>query len=180
VVAFDNTILSLLLFPDAKLQGVEFARERVLGLMQKLVAAREQVLIPSPALCEALVTEGVDPGQVLEEIRKYACLRIGDFDQRAAIEMALRLRQAIQARDSREGLPSTKSAMKFDRQIVAIALVNGARVLYSDDAGVQKFAARCSLPVERTGDLPVPAMQNDLPFDSQQAGDSSGDAEKTE
>jgi hypothetical protein len=148
--------------------------------MEKLAAAREQVLIPSPALCEALVTEGVDAGEVLAEIHKYACIRIGDFDQRAAIEMALRLREAIRAGDSREGLSSTKSAMKFDRQIVAIALVNGARVLYSDDAGVQKFAARCSLPVERTADLPVPCMQSDLPFESQQAGDCNEDAENAE
>jgi predicted nucleic acid-binding protein len=29
--------------------------------------------------------------------------------------------------------------MKFDRQIVAIALTNGACVLYSDDDGVKKF-----------------------------------------
>jgi hypothetical protein len=47
MVAFDNTILSLLLFPDADLQQgpggetVEFARERVPGLVKELEAARE-------------------------------------------------------------------------------------------------------------------------------------------
>jgi hypothetical protein len=54
--------------------------------------------------------------------------------------------------------------MKFDRQIVAIALVSGARVLYSDDDGVAKFAAACGLAVKRVNDLPVPASQQDLQF----------------
>jgi hypothetical protein len=54
--------------------------------------------------------------------------------------------------------------MKFDRQIVAIALVSGASVLYSDDDGVVKFAAACGLAVKRVTDLPVPASQQALPF----------------
>jgi hypothetical protein len=76
----------------------------------------------------------------------------------------MRLRDARRAGDQREGLPITKSAMKFDRQIVAIALVSGASVLYSDDDGVAKFAAGCGLAVKRVADLPVPASQQPLPF----------------
>jgi hypothetical protein len=66
MVAFDSTILSLLLFPDADLrqgeQGrlVEHARERVLGLVRELEHAKERVLVPAPALAEVLVTQGVD------------------------------------------------------------------------------------------------------------------------
>lgn len=54
--------------------------------------------------------------------------------------------------------------MKFDRQIVAIALVSGASVLYSDDAAVAKFAADCGLTVKRIVDLPVPVKQGSLEF----------------
>jgi len=57
--------------------------------------------------------------------------------------------------------------MKFDRQIVAIPLVNEARVLYSDDDGVETFAANCGLAVKRVADLPVPASQGNLPFEQQ-------------
>ena len=52
MVAFDNTILSLLIFPDADLrqgssgQKVEYARERVLGLVQEIEDAREQSISP--------------------------------------------------------------------------------------------------------------------------------------
>jgi hypothetical protein len=52
--------------------------------------------------------------------------------------------------------------MKFDRQIVAIALTNGARILYSDDDGVKRFGERSGLRVVRTSDLPLPAVQQDL------------------
>jgi hypothetical protein len=76
----------------------------------------------------------------------------------------MRLREARKAGDRREGFPITKSAMKFDRQIVAIALVSGARVLFSDDDGVARFAAACGLAVKRVTDLPVPASQQDLQF----------------
>jgi hypothetical protein len=170
MVAFDTTVLSLLIFPDADLrqgrdgQRVEHARERVIGLVQRIEHAREQVLVPSPALCELLITEVADVQDVLTTLRGSAFIRIGGFDERAAVELAVRLREARNAGDQREGLPIGKSAMKFDRQIVAIALVNGASVLYSDDYGVEKFAASCGLTVKRVVDLPVPASQQPLPF----------------
>ena|ERR1017187_6149958 len=170
MVAFDNTILSLLIFPDAELrqgsegQKVEHARERVLGLVQQIEESRERVIVPAPALAELLVTEGVDIQDVLTTLRSSAFIRVESFDERAAVELAMRLREARKAGDQREGLPITKGAMKFDRQIVAIALVNGATVLYSDDGGVAKFAAGCGLKVRRVFDLPVPASQESFPF----------------
>ena len=170
MVAFDNTILSLLIFPDADLrqgsegQKVEHARERVAGLVQSVEDAREQVLVPTPALCELLVTEDADVQDVLTTLRGSAYIRVENFDERAAVELAMRLRDARRAGDQREGLPITKSAMKFDRQIVAIALVSGATILYSDDDGVAKFAAGCGLVVKRVADPPVPASQQPLPF----------------
>ena len=170
MVAFDNTILSLLLFPDAELQEgpdgqkVEHARERVLGLIESLEAGREQVAIPSPALAEVLVTEGADVQDILTTLRGSAFIRIESFDERAAVELAMRLREARKAGDQRESQPITKNAMKFDRQIVAIALVSGATVLYSDDVAVAKFAASCGLTVKRVVDLPIPVKQASLEF----------------
>jgi hypothetical protein len=180
MIALDSTILSLLLFPDAEIhQGeegavVEHARERVLGLVRELEHAREQVLVPAPALAEVLVTEGADVQDVLATLRGSAFIGIGDFDERAAVELAMRLRAAIKAGDAREGFKITKSAMKFDRQIVAIALVNGASALYSDDEGVRTFAQNCGLPVKRVSNLPVPASQTEFsfpePVEPEQAG----------
>jgi hypothetical protein len=170
MVSFDNTILSLLIFPDAELrqgsggQKVEYARERVLGLIQDLEDAREQVVVPAPALSELLVTDGADVQDILTTLHGSSFIRIESFDERAAVELAMRLRDARKGGDQREGLPITKNAMKFDRQIVAISLVSGASVLYSDDDGVAKFAMGCGLAVKRVADLPVPASQQTLPF----------------
>ncbi len=65
--------------------------------------------------------------------------------------------------------------MKFDRQIVAIALVNGARVLYADDVDVEKFASSCGLATKRVADLPVPASQGKLFEEQQKPGDAEDD-----
>ena len=133
----------VLLFPDAELQEgpdatpVERARERVNALVQEIADGGEQVLVPSPALAEVLATPDCDMEEVLSTLRVSAFIRIGDFDQRAAADLATRLRAAVARGDIREGLKTTKTKMKFDRQIVAIALTNGARVLYSDDHGVR-------------------------------------------
>lgn len=114
MVAFDNTILSILLFPDAELQDgpdaqkVEHARERVFGLIESLEVAREQVAIPSPALAEALVTEGADVQDILTTLRGSAFIRTESFDERAAVELAMRLREARRAGDQWEGQPITK------------------------------------------------------------------------
>ncbi len=170
MVAFDNTILSLLIFPDAELrqgsagQKVEYGRERVFGLVQQIEDAGDQVVVPAPALSELLVTDGTDMQDVLTTLRGSSFIRIESFDERAAVELAMRLRDARKAGDQRDGLCITKDAMKFDRQIVAIALVCGASVLYSDDEGVAKFAAACGLAVKRVIDLPVPLSQQALPF----------------
>lgn len=168
MVAFDNTILSVLLFPDAEIQEgpdaitVIHARDRVIALIQEIADSGEQVLVPAPALAEVLATPGCDIEAVLGELRKSAHIRIGDFDQRAAVELAIRLRAAAAAGDIREGRKTTKAAMKFDRQIVAIALTNGARILYSDDEGVRRFGEGSGLKVKRTSELPIPAIQQDL------------------
>jgi hypothetical protein len=131
MVAFDNTILSVLLFPDAEVnegpdaKPVERARERVNALVEEIADGGEQVLAPSPALAEVLATPGCDMEEVLSTLRGSAFIRIGDFDQRAAIELAHRLRAAATSGHIRDGLKITKTQMKFDRQIVAIALTTG-------------------------------------------------------
>ena len=100
MVAFDSTILSLLIFPDADLRAgsdaepVEYARERVLALVEDLELRSEGVLVPAPALAEVLVTQGADVQAILSMLQGRSAIRIGTFDQRAAVELAMRLRGA--------------------------------------------------------------------------------------
>ena len=89
--------------------------------------------------------------EVLSALRVSAYIRIGDFDPRAAVEPAGRLRDASAKCDIREGLTITKSRMKFDRQIVAIAPDERcARPLY----GLRWHSKVCGrLRAEREADI---------------------------
>jgi len=51
---------------------------------------------------------------------------------------------------------ATKTKIMFDRQIVAIAKVEGAHSVYSDDADVHRYAQHAGLGAYRTADLDPP------------------------
>lgn len=64
--------------------------------------------------------------------------------------------------------------VNFDRQIVAIAKVNGATMIYSDDDGLAKFAKSNGIQPVHTWQLPQPRWkQESLPLTGQQPFDSA-------
>lgn len=54
---------------------------------------------------------------------------------------------------------ATWAKVKFDQQIVAIAKVNGAAILYSDDEDLRGFAAQVQLTVVRLRELKLPPRE---------------------
>jgi hypothetical protein len=58
----------------------------------------------------------------------------------------------------------TWAKLKFDRQIIAIAKVNCAKSIYSDDFGVKSVATANGLKTVHTWELPLPptAAQGEL------------------
>lgn len=60
---------------------------------------------------------------------------------------------------------ATKTKIKFDRQIVAIAKAEGAHTVYSDDDDVHNYAARADLNAFRTSDLELPPEDPQQSFD---------------
>ena len=62
---------------------------------------------------------------------------------------------ALSGGDKRANAKSWAKA-KFDWQIVAIARVGNAKVIYSDDGDIARIAARHELRVVKTDDLPLP------------------------
>jgi hypothetical protein len=94
------------------------------------------------------------------------------FDTRAAIEVAAMTRELLNSRERRRGTSSaTWTKIKFDRQIVAIAKVCNATVIYSDDEDIRKIAARAKIKVQGLADLPLP------PEDAQLGLELTGSAE---
>jgi hypothetical protein len=91
--------------------------------------------------------------------------RIAAFDERAAVEFAARQAEQVVRGGRAPAAPRAKA--KFDDQIVAIAAVEGATTIYSDDEDIQKLAEG-RLEVIKIAAIPLPpeSAQGKLPFGS--------------
>lgn len=156
MVVFDASILLFFLDENTP-SSVPRAKERVDFLIETLADAGEKIVIPTPALSECLVHAGLAGPEYLVIIGKQACFRVAAFDERAAVEAAVRTFQARQRGQRKGGDPElSKTKIKFDRQIAAVAAVEGATVLYSDDTNVCSYAREAGMEAYRLADLPLP------------------------
>jgi len=169
MVIFDATALLLLLAPraavprDSKGNPIKYAKQRIDGEVEALARARTKIVIPTPALSEALVRAGETAAtEYLKLISKSARFRIESFDERAALEVALMTRKALDAGDKKSGGDGTWAKIKYDRQIIAIAKVVGAQVIYTDDKNLKAFAFANGLRAVSIGDLEVPQKDAQL------------------
>ncbi len=172
-VAFDATFL-LYLFRepgtvappnDAAGAPIPFAKERVAGLLAGLQKTKTTIIVPTPALSEIMVRAGVEAGQqYLALMARARVFRIVPFDTRAAIETAVMHGHAVAGEKGKSATTATHAKLKYDRQIVAIAKVDGAHTFYTDDLDQKAFAEKQGMTVRGLGDLPVPTEtgQHDL------------------
>jgi predicted nucleic acid-binding protein len=116
-----------------------------------------KIIIPTPALGEVLVKAQQAAPELLRYLTSSKHFRVAPFDAMAAVEYAT-------MHGARLGKTITNRAKaKFDEQIVAIARVENAAIIYSDDADIVKLAGPrmqvlgiASLP------LPVAKAQGDM------------------
>ena len=168
MVVFDASMLMLILDDNAK-ASLPNARERVEYLIDCLSKENERIVIPTPALSECLVHAGPAGPDYLAIISKRAVFRVASFDERAAVEAAFRTWEARQRGQPKGGSPEiAKAKIKFDRQIVAIAKVEGATAVYADDGNVIAYAREAGMEGYRLADLPEPPEdpQHALPLES--------------
>ena len=166
MVVFDTSVLLLLLHPGARAPidpntnlPVDRAQARVEHLVSELSKAREKIVIPTPVLSELLVHAGEATNQYLDQLNSNSAFRIANFDQRAAIEAAVAMKDAIDRgglRIDSSDSAASRGKVKFDRQIVAIAKAEGATAIYSDDGDVIKYAKHAGLRAFRTVELDLP------------------------
>ena len=166
MVVFDTSVLLLVLDPKAKAPTdpasggpVEQAAKRIELLIHNLSNQREKIIIPTPVLSEVLVHAGDAMDGYLNILNGQSVFRIADFNLKAAIEAALAMREALSRGGHRidaANPDATKTKIKFDRQIVAIAVAEGAHSVYSDDDDVHSYAGRAGLSAYRTLDLDLP------------------------
>jgi predicted nucleic acid-binding protein len=162
---FDATFMTLLtdnlaLAPAPPPGAHDSARDRLDYLLETLDDERVDIVLPTPVLAELLSFGRVDFEATLARLKGLARIRIEAFGERAALECGLMLRDTGRGRG-----PKTK--VKFDHQIVAIAKVIGADVVYSDDEDVQKLCTREGLTCFGVWHLPSRPVdpQSSLPLE---------------
>jgi predicted nucleic acid-binding protein len=163
-VVFDASFLIALLDPTIKGEGSIDAR--VDFLVRTIDKARQKIVVPTPALSEVLIGAGDAAPKYLDILNRSARFKIVPFGTRAAVEAAAAHRDALRTGDKREGSDAPWPKVKFDRQIVAIAKVEGAEVVYSNDDDIERFAVRDNLQVVKLNMLPFPPEkpQGELSF----------------
>lgn len=157
IVAIDSTVLLLLIDPGMSVPADPETGERPEGCAERLDHFIEQLskdggrlIVPTPVLAEVLVHAGAVGTDWLNTLRGRKAIKVADFDTRAAIECA----GMTLERPSRQRQSSRRKA-KFDEQIVAIAIVENAEMILSDDADIRALAPR-GVQVKGIADLQLP------------------------
>ena len=163
MAVIDATTLLLMLRPGTPVpvgpDGIRIDRpkERIEFLISKMDREKTKIIIPTPALSEALVRAGPAASlQIIEKLQKYSVFRIEPFDTRAAIEVAAMTRKALDSGKKRGDSTATWAKVKYDRQIVAIARVCGVSTIYSDDDDIATLAKGAKINTIKLRDLPLP------------------------
>ncbi|MCV9962590.1 hypothetical protein OIU34_11840 [Pararhizobium sp. BT-229] len=163
LVVFDATTILLMLAPneagiptDSSGNPITFPTERIDGLLEDLAKNKVRIVIPTPALSEALVRAGGSGGAAhIAKLRSSKHFLIEAFDDRAALEVAIWTKSAIDAGDKKGGSDDTWAKVKYDRQIVAIAKVAGATTIYTNDRNLCSFAFGRGIKAIGVHELPL-------------------------
>lgn len=137
IVVFDANMLVYLFDEKAKPplskvtgQPVDRCKERLDYLIATLAKDKAKIVVPTPALAEVLVYAQQGAPERLNIIKTSKHFRVVPFDERAAVEFAT---AQVNGRGS-----TPRAKAKFDDQIIAIAAVEQATAIYSDDDDIAK------------------------------------------
>ncbi|PZQ48766.1 MAG: hypothetical protein DI556_13185 [Rhodovulum sulfidophilum] len=177
MVVFDTSVLLLALDPSTAppldpvtKTPLPRAIERVEHLIHQLAEEKQTIIIPTPVLTEIMVYAATAGVRWLQYFNGTAVFRIAPFDQRAAIEAAISIKDSLDRGGLRIDATDSgvsRGKVKFDRQIVAIAKVEGADAIYSDDDHIASIGKATGLRVHRTWELDLPPEdpQHSMKFD---------------
>ncbi len=171
MVVFDATIFSIAIYDEAGIpddyrtgKPIDRAKDRVDCLIEDLGRDGDCVIIPAPALGEALTSVAEHAERYIDAIEQQSCFKIQPFGKREAIEIAMRTHQAIKGGDKKEGVMAPWQKVKYDRQIVATAKTENATVIYSADKHIFEHARLWGVQAIHLADLPLraPGQQGSL------------------
>lgn len=140
---------------------IDNAFGRAEALIEHIEAVRGTVVLPAPVVAEYLM--GIDRSVYqthLDILGGTKSIEVASFDQLAAVECAMLLsNQEMKMLD-----PDSKMAkLKYDRQILAIALANGAKQLWTHDQQLFKRANAAGLTAKSLASITPKPKQLNLP-----------------
>lgn len=164
----DTNILIQLLKPTAEGLADPETGELIERLVDRAAALEAEVdqtgavlVIPAPVLAEFLL--GIENDSIqdyLDMINGASCFEIADFDTAAAIECA----QLPSRQELKQLAPGEQaSKLKYDRQIVSIALAAMVDEVWSHDVSLRKIAVSKGLTVKSLADMTPSSIQLELP-----------------
>lgn len=168
---FDTTYLTILLDSEVRVptdpatqRPYELAQERIEFLIETLQEKKTKIILPCPALAEFLIMAYPDGGAYLQDLKSSYRFEIAEFDEMAAIELAELAIRTGKPKKKKRGA-ETWAKLQYDRQIIAIALARGAKVLYSTDDHQRSLAQKSGIEVFDLSELPLaPPKQHALDF----------------
>lgn len=162
-VAFDTTTLLVAIAPQEKVKTsvkgviIPDAKQRVDHLVAELTRSKSKLIIPVPALSEALVSVSPEVGQkFIERMSRTSSVLLAPFDVIEGLEAAAMAAEAIGLGNKRGGATGDWQKVKVDRQIVAIAKVHNVSTIYSNDDDIRVLATREGITVTGVEELPLP------------------------
>ena len=147
MVVFDASVLIDLF--DSRSKGPR--RQRIDILIESL--GKEKIYIPAPAYIEFLTRADKARQNYQEEIEASDTFRIEPLSKRASIECAILLEPIFTAKQKRE---ITKTKLKFDWMIVAIAKTLAPRCVYACDDDVVKGCKHAGLACMHIDEIIIP------------------------
>ncbi|MEQ1577082.1 MAG: PIN domain-containing protein [Hyphomicrobium sp.] len=175
MVVFDANFL--IYFLDPKIKGGVGSNPSIDHLVATIQKTGERIVVPTPALSELLVKAGDAGPKYLEIVARSKFFRVVEFGERAAVEAAALHREAKAGGDKRGATREADWAkVKFDRQIVAIARVVGAKAIYTNDGQLAKHAKGAGIEALGLDDLPAPPIEPQIemkldPIDPELSGE---------
>lgn len=174
IAVFDTSTLIYLLKPDTPAPNfagtqvpVDQCQSRIEYLLSELQQSKATIVIPTPTIAELLVRAGTAGPDWLRILTTSRYFRAAPFDVLAAVECSLMSKARLGAGKVAD---SSRAKAKFDEQIVAIARVERASIIYSDDGDIRRLAGD-NIQVRGMEDLLLPPAEAQGRFDLEPASD---------
>lgn len=189
ITLFDCGFLHVLFDPKARVPiskttqkpVVDRAQERIDFLVKTISGRRDKIIIPAPALAEFMLLASDRWNEYLTIIRRKAVFEIAGFDDPEAVELVEHWLKHGDKKKLKPRTHETWAKLKYDRQIVAIAVTRRVEVIYSADGDIHAFSKQIGVKSLDLVDLPLPPPEQ-LPLKENDAAPTevtaSGDPER--